>query len=350
MPEEDTPIEEGGLEPAVEAPDEGGVATETAEEAPAASFGVDDIASGLGSVFQERFLAHHEPAEALRLYGEARDHLQSAYGRIAQGGEPTDEDVAAAEALGIDLPEYAEPEVTAPEPIWGAPWAEPTDYDGIVAMVQTDPARAMAFIDRQAEGVIDPSFRQQVLAYWANPEGGNDPAAMVAYEREQARVAAISEAKAYAEQLRDELRDELAPVHARNAEADQAQRVMNAKLMVQEARAGIPDFGDHEEGVIALIEEGMKQYGPSYFENILQATPEARLQYLSDLTGAAAWRNRPAAQAEADAAQKAAEAAKVGAGSEKGRGGPSRAGGASPQSEMKKKFSEDIRRAVENPA
>lgn len=348
MPDEDTPdIEEGGLEPA----DDSSVATE-APEAPveAASFAVDDLASSLGSVFQERFLAHHAPAEAIRLYGEARDHLHAAYGRIAQGGEPTQEDLAAAEALGIDLPEPVAEEPVAPEPIWGAPWSDPTDYDGIVAMVQSHPARAMAFIDRQPEGVIDPAFRQQVLAYWANPEGGNDPAGMVAYEREQARTNAISEAKAYADQQLAALREELGPVHQRNADADQAQRVMNAKLMVQEARAGIPDFGDHEEGVIKLIEEGMTQYGASYFENILNATPEARLQYLSDLTGAAAWRNRPVAQAEAAAQEKAAETAKVAAGSERGRGGASRAGSASPQSEMKKKFTEDMRRAVENPA
>lgn len=349
MPDVDTPIDEGAVDAApVEDVETDADAVEEAPEAP--SFGVDDIASGLGSVFQERFLAHHEPAEALRLYGEARDHLHAAYGRIAQGGEPTQQDLDAAEALGIELPAYEEPEVAAPEPIWGAPWTDPTDYDGIVAMVQTDPARAMAFIDRQPDGVIDPGFRQQVLAYWANPEGGNDAAGMVAYEREQARVAAITEAKAYAEQLRDELRNELAPVHARNAEADQANRVNSAKLMVQEARASIPDFDQHEDGVIKLIEEGMKQYGPSYFENILSATPEARLQYLSDLTGAAAWRSRPAAQAEAAKAQEAAETAKVAAGSERGRGGASRAGGANPQSEMKKKFYEDMKRAVENPA
>jgi hypothetical protein len=342
MADEDVP-EEGGPEPADE-PDEGGaVAVEDEAPVEAPSFAVDDIAQGLGSVFQERFLAHHEPAEAIRLYGEARDHLQSAYGRIAQGGEPTQEDIDAAEALGIELPAPAEPD--AVEPLWGAPWAEPTTMDEFYALANARPDQAMAFIDANP-GKVNDETRQQVLAYWAE----NDRAAAISYEREQARAQAISEAKAYADEQLAALREELTPLHSQNEAALQAQRVLTAKDMVHEARAGIPDFDQHEEGVIALIEEGMRQYGPTYFENILSATPEARLQYLSDLTGAAAWRSRPAAQAEADEQQKAAEAAKVGAGSERGRGGASTPGNATAQSEMKKKFTEDIRRAVENPA
>lgn len=340
MPDEDTQIEEGGLEPAAEPDEAGDVAV---EDAPPPTFTPEDDAQDLGARYQQFAAQHDDPRVARREYGRHVDQVQSALGRIHRGIDPTDEDLASLEALGYEMPEPVEEEPEAVEPLWGAPWAEPTTMDEFYALANARPDQAMAFIDANP-GKVNDETRQQVLAYWAE----NDRAAAISYEREQARQQAITEAQAYADEQIRALREELAPVHQRNAEADQANRVTNAKLMVQEARAGIPDFADHEDGVIKLIEEGMQQYGASYFENILQATPEARLQYLSDLTGAAAWRSRPAAQAEAEAQQKAAEAAKVGAGSERGRGAASTPGGNAP-SAMKKKFTEDIKAALNSP-
>lgn len=298
-----------------DAPDD---AAPDAPEAPPAAptFTPEDLASGLGTRYQERFAAHHEPAQALSEYGKSVEHLQSAYSRLSQGGEATDEDRQAAEALGIQLPEPVE---DAPEPIWGAPWIDPDDFDSIVALVQTDPARGMALIDKQPER-FDPAFRQQVLAYWASPEGGNDPAGMVAYEREQGRLAAIDAAKTYADERYAELEQRLTPLQQGAAEASQQAVSAKIDLLVQRAVSEIPEYSEYQPGIEALVTRYANAYGMEYFTNLVALPAEQQMAHVRELVGAAMMASRPQAEAQAQADAEAAEAAKVGAAGQRGRG------------------------------
>jgi hypothetical protein len=346
MPDEDATIE-GGLEPAAE--ETTNVATEAPEETPdAPTFGVDDIAEGLGSRFQERFLAHHDPADAIAKYGESVEHLQSAFGRLSQGGAPTAEDLAAAEALGIELPQPQEEPEDEVQPIWGAPWAEPTTYEDLTQLAQSDPGRALTWIDKQPDGTIDPTFRQQVVAYWASPEGGNDHAGALAYEREKARADAIQEAKAYADERFEAMRQEFGDVRQKYEADTQAGRIATVDNLAIKARSEIPDFQEHEAGVIEILKSNVDQ-DPTYLPRLLSLPLAQQLQHISDLTGAAAWRNRPQAQAEAEAEAAAQEQAKVSAGSERGSRSAGASGGSSAQSAMKAKHLADIKAAINSP-
>lgn len=338
MPDEPDILEEGGLEPAVEAPEGAEVDAESPEavaDAPI-TFTAAQLAEHLPQ-FQERFLAHHDPAEALALYGQRDRNVQAALTRYTQGA-PTDEDVETLRESGYEIPEPAE---EAPEPIWGAPWVDPSDYDGIVQMVQTDPSRAMAFIDKQPEGVIDPSFRQQVLAYWASPEGGNDPAAMVAYERQKARDDAIEAARAYSDERYAELEQRLTPIQERAAQADFNEMKANVTVLASRAMSEVPNFADHEEGVIKLMED-RAGYDPTYLTRLFALPLDQQLQEVYDLTGVVAYRAIPAVKAEADAAAATAEQAKLGAAGQRGRG----AAGASnsPQSDLKRRHMESFQK------
>jgi hypothetical protein len=320
-----------------EAPDDSGAAPvaevepdapEGADEAPdapeappaAPTFTPEDLASGLGTRYQERFAAHHEPAQALAEYGKSVEHLQSAYSRLSQGGEPTDQDRAAAAALGIELPEPAEEVEEEHQPLWGAPWAEPTTYDDVVALAQANPSKAMEWIDKQPEGTIDPAFRAQVLTFWASPEGGNDPAAMVAYEREQARAAAIAEARTYADQRFQELREELTPIQQARQEADHAAVSAKLDLLVTRAMAEIPEYAENSQAIEAIINRYAERDGMDYFTNLVALPAEQQMAHIREVVGAAMMANRPAAVAQAQAEAEAAEAAKAGAAGQRGRG------------------------------
>ena len=348
MPDEDVITPDGGQEPAVEPASDASVAAEAPEAAPAApSFAVEDIAAGLGARFQERFLAHHEPAAAISEYGKSVEHLQSAYGRLSQGGEPTDEDRAHAEALGVELPTYEEPE-EEPTPLWGAPWLEPTDYASFTEMVERNPRGAMEFIDKQPEGVIDPDVRQQVLAYWASPEHANDYAGALAYEKQQAETRAFDKAKSYADERYADLEQRLTPFQERAAASDQQARFAMIDALALRARTTIPGFEDYEEGVVAIVKQNAAQ-DPTYIEKLLACTPEEQLQHINDVTGTAAWRNRPAAQAEATAEAEAAVEQKVKAGSERGSGAAGSTSGSSSKSAAKKQFTAEITAALKSP-
>lgn len=338
--------DDSGSAPVEDAPEE---TTDAAAEAPEEaqeplSFTPEDDAEDFGSRFQRFAENHDDPRTARQEYGRHVDHLQSAFGRLSQGGEWTDQDKASAEALGFDLPQPAEEAEEEAEPIWGAPWAEPSTYEDLTTLAQSDPGRALVFIDKQPEGTIDPTFRQQVLAYWASPEGGNDAAGMVAYEREKARTDAISAAKTYAEQLRDELRTEFGDVRQKYEADTQAGRIATVDNLALRARSEIPDFAEHEAGVIQILSSNVDQ-DPTYLPRLLALPAEQQLQHISDLTGAAAWRNRPQAAAEAEEEAAAQVAAKTQAGSERGRGAAGSS--SSSQSAAKKKFTEDIKRGLE---
>lgn len=299
--------------PAPDAPD---VATE-APETPAAepiTFTPELLAEHLPQ-FQERFLAHHDPAEALRLYGERDRNVQAALTRYTQGA-PTDADVETLRESGYEIPEAEE---AAPEPIWGAPWVDPDNYDDIVALVQRDPAKGMALIDKQPER-FDPDFRQQVLAYWASPEGGNNPAAMVAYEREQSRLAAIAEAKTYADERYAELEQRLTPLQQGAAEANHQAVSAKIDLLVERAAAEIPEFNEYQDGVKAIVERYAEAYGIDYFTRLVNLPPDQQIAHVREVVGAAMMAGRPAAMAEAEAERVAQEAAKAGAAGQRGRG------------------------------
>lgn len=333
--------DDSGAAPVDDAPaEETDAATEAPEAAPDApvTFTAEQLAEHLPQ-FGDRFLAHHDPAEALALYGQRDRNVQAALTRYTQGA-PTDDDIETLREGGYEIPDQ---EPVAPEPIWGAPWVDPSDYDGIVQLAQSDPGRAMLFIDKQPEGVIDPTFRQQVLQYWASAEGGNDPAGMVAYERQKARDDAIEAARAYSDERYAELEQRLTPIQQRAAEADHQAQVANVTILASQARQTIPDFAQHEDGVIALLSE-RADYDPTYLPRLFALPIQQQLAELNDLTGAAAWRARPAAQAEADAAAATAEQAKLGAAGQRGRaaaGAPS-----SPQSDLKREHLASIERAV----
>lgn len=302
--------------PAPDAPD---VATE-APETPAAepfAFTPELLAEHLPQ-FQERFLAHHDPAEALRLYGERDRNVQAALTRYTQGA-PTDADVETLRESGYEIPEQEE---AAPEPIWGAPWVDPDNYDDIVALVQRDPAKGMALIDKQPER-FDPDFRQQVLAYWASPEGGNNPAAMVAYEREQSRLAAIAEAKAYTDERLSAAEQRWTPLEQRAQESDREAVGAKINLLIGRASTDIPELSEHGPAVLGIVERYQKWYesmGRDYSAELVAMPMEAQMAHMREVVGAAMMAGRPAAMAEAEAERQAAEAAKAGAAGQRGRG------------------------------
>lgn len=337
MPDEDTPEVEGGLEPAVEETSAPTEAPEAPVDAPV-TFTAEQLAEHLPQ-FGDRFLAHHDPAEALALYGQRDRNVQAALTRYTQGA-PTDDDIETLREGGYEIPDQ---EPVAPEPIWGAPWVDPSDYDGIVQLAQSDPGRAMLFIDKQPEGVIDPTFRQQVLQYWASSEGGNDPAGMVAYERQKARDDAIEAARAYSDERYAELEQRLTPIQERAAQADFNEMKANVTVLASRANAEVPNFGDHEDAVIKLLEE-RANYDPTYLPRLFALPIEQQLQEVYDLTGVAAYRAIPAVQAAAAAAEATTEQAKLGAAGQRGRaaaGAPS-----SPQSDLKREHLASIERAV----
>lgn len=322
-------------------PDEADGAAEVPVEAPEApSFSPEDDAEHFGSRFQERFASKHDPVTARMEYAKSVEHLQSAYGRISQGGAPTAEDFAAAEALGIELPQPVEEQV---EPIWGAPWAEPDSYEDIEKLALSNPQKALEFIDKQPEGRIDPAFRQQVVAYWASPEGANDHAGALSYEREKARADAIVEAKAYADERFEAMRQEFGDVRQKYEADTHKGHIASVDLLVTRAKADIPDFIQHEPGVLELVKRNVA-VDDTYLPRLLALPVEQQLEHFTELTGSAAWRNRPQAQADADAEAQAAEAAKLGAAGQRGRTAAGSSNTA--QSDLKRRHLESIERAV----
>lgn len=335
MPDEPDILEEGGPEPAVDAPEVADVDAE-APEAPAAApitFTAEQLAEHLPQ-FQERFLAHHDPSDALRLYGERDRNVQAALTRYTQGA-PTDADVETLRESGYEIPDQ-EPEPV--EPLWGAPWAEPTTMDEFNKIAAERPWDALAFVDANP-GRVNDDTRLQVLNYWAE----HDRAAAMAYEINHTKQQQASEFKAMLDERDAALRQELTPIQQRAAEADHQAQVANVTILASQARQTIPDFAEHEEGVIALLSE-RADYDPTYLPRLFALPIPQQLQELNDLTGAAAWRARPAAQAKAEADAATAEQAKLGAAGQRGRG----AAGASnsPQSDLKREHLASIERAV----
>lgn len=333
MPDEDI-LTEGGPEPIVEpeAPDAAGV--EAPEVDAPITFTAEQLAEHLPQ-FQERFLAHHDPAEALALYGQRDRNVQAALTRYTQGA-PTDEDVETLRESGYEIPEAVE-QVEEPMPLWGAPWNEPTDYDSFVALANTRPDKAMEFIDKQPAGVIDADTRQQVLNYWAQ----HDAASAIKYEQEQGHKRAADEAKAYADERYAELEQRMTPLQERASKAQEQELMATATMLAVTARDRVPDFANHEDGVVEILKENVAQ-DPTYLPRLLALPIEQQLIHMSDLTGAAAWRKQPAEVAAAAEAEAATKTSKITAAGERGRSAPTSNG--DQQSEAKKRHVESFQR------
>lgn len=339
MPDEDVITSDGGPEPAAEPVEDAGAAVDAPEAAAPepVTFTAEQLAEHLPQ-FSERFLAHHDPAEALALYGQRDRQLQAAFTRFNQGETLTEDDVAALEAHGYVRPEE-EPEEPA-QPLWGAPWAEPTDYDSFVQLANTRPDKAMEFIDRQPAGVIDADTRTQVLNYWAE----HDRAAAISYEREQGRLAAVEAAKQYADERYAELEQRLAPVQKGHLDATNEAREAKLGNLANLAKARVPDFEEHADGVAAMLDRYGQHYGISYFDNLLALPIEQQLEHITELTGAVAWKGRPAAEAAAQAESAAADAAKINAGGQRGRAASGTNGSNDAPSQRKRDFTASFER------
>lgn len=191
---------------------------------------------------------------------------------------------------------------------------------------------------------IPQEYQDWVLSQWAEI----DRAGALDYVKQRAHQDAIAESKRYADERYAELEQRLLPVQQRAAEADHKALLSNIDVLAQRAQAVIPDFADHAAGVTQLLQQRALQ-DDTYIKRLFACSPEDQLQEIYDLTAVAAWRARPALEAEAAAEAEAATTAKTRAGSERGSGSAGAAGG-SGQSEMKRKFTSDIKSAMENPA
>lgn len=309
------------------------VPTEQPEAAPE-TYTRDELVEALGPRFAERYAGAHDGLEAFKQFGQSFDQTLGLVGRGAHL-EPQDEQFY--RDLGIEPPAQEEPEEEPATPLWGAPWAEPTDYDSFIALANTRPDKAMEFIDRQPEGVIDADTRTQVLNYWAQ----HDQAAAIGYERQQARQQAIDEAKAYADQMREEMRAEFAPVQAGHVASTNEARQAKLANLATLATTSVPDFSEHQAGVTQMLERYGQEYGIDYFDRLLALPVDQQLAHITELTGAVAWRGRPAAEAQAQAESAAADAAKVAAGGERGRGAAGTSGG---QTQKKREFTASFER------
>lgn len=321
---------------------EGDATPDTPEAAAPVTFTADQLAEHLPQ-FADRFLAHHDPTEALKLYGERDRNVQAALTRYTQGA-PTDADLDTLREGGYEIPEQVEEPEEPAQPLWGAPWAEPTDYESFARLANERPDKAMAWIDKQPAGVVDEDTREQVLAYWEE----HDRKGARAYEREHIRSAVQDETKSWTQEQLDALRSELAPVHQQHLAATNDARNAKFANLVNFAHQNVPEFLQHQDGVIEMIEKSIL---PAYtaqgrdpvqwFDEVLALSPEQQVKYLGQLTGAAAWGARPAVEAQAQAEAAAAETAKIAAGGQRGRGAAS---GGDSQSQAKRDFTASFER------
>lgn len=326
MPDEDTP-DEGGLEPAavdvVETPD----ATPDAPPAEAPeSYTRDQLVEALGPRFAERYAGAHEGLEAFKQFGQSFDQTLGLVGRGAHL-EPQDDDFY--RNLGLEPPVAAEVPDEPVEPLWGAPWAEPTTMDEFDRIASERPWDALAYVDANP-GKVNDDKRREVLDYWAQ----HDRAGAIAYETNRAEERALANAKAYADEKLAEMRAEFEPVHRGHVTATNESRNANLARLVTLAATRVPDFAEHQEGVQAMVKRYADTYGVQYFDNLLALPIEQQLDHMTEMTGAVAWRGRPAAEAQAAAEVAQTDAAKIAAGGQRGRGAAS--GGNGGESDLKR--------------
>lgn len=301
---------------------------DVADEEPAeeARFTMAEIAERLGPRFQERYLEPHGE-NALAEYGKS---FESTLGLVGRGAhrEPQDDEVY--RSLGIEPPpaeeeeeEYEEPA----QPLYGAPWAEPTSWDELVELAQQNPRRAAEFALSRED--LPNETKAWFFANWASVDAAG------AFEYNQS--ATTRAAKQYADEQAAALRAEIGPVI-------QDHMTRNATNLVDRARETIPGFADHSNVVSELMQERQAQ-NPQYHSWFLNATLAQQLAEMRDLTGIAVYRNQPAAEAKEAEEAEALEASKTRAKTETSRA--SGGGGGQQQSEFKRQNVADFKKLKE---
>lgn len=317
----ETPADQGAA--AVEEPDiEEGGEEETSEPA---RYTMEELAEHLGPTFQERFAGSHEGPDALKKFGESYQHAQTL---ISRGGRVEPEDAALYESLGMTPPEPEAPAEEYREPIYGVPWAEPSSWDELVDLAGRNPRAAAEFALKQDD--FPDETKAWFFANWASV----DAAGAFAYNQ----AATTAAARAYADEQTAAIRSQVEPlVHDR--------MTRNATLLVERAAETIPGFNDHSTVVAKLMDERQAR-DKGYHEWFLNASLEAQLQEMRDLTGVAVFRAAPAAEQQAQDDLAAAEEAKTRTKTETARTGGTREK-PSAQSEMKKKNLADFKKLQE---
>lgn len=309
-------------EPEPEAPADEGDEGEPEEPT---RYTMEELAEHLGPRFAERFATAHEGPEALRKFAESYENAQTL---ISRGGQRTPEDEALYESLGIAPPEpEPEPEY-APEPMYGAPWAPPTSWDELVDLAGRNPRAAAEFALNQ------PDFPDETKAWFFANWASVDAAGAFAYNQ----AATTAAARQYADEQTAAIRSQVEPLV-------QDHMSRNATMLVDRAGTEIPGFAEHGVAISKLMDE-RQQRDNRYHEWFLNASLEAQLQELRDLTGVAIFRAQPAAEAQAQEDLATTEADKSRSKTETTRTSGTREK-SSPQSEMKKQNLEQFKKLKE---
>lgn len=298
---------------------------EPAEEQEPARFTMEELAEHLGPTFADRFAGKHEGPEALRKFAESYQNAQTL---ISRGGKTSAEDAALFESLGMAPPEpepQPEPELN---PLYGAPWAEPSSWDELVDLAGRNPRAAAEFALRQED--FPDETKAWFFANWASV----DAAGAFAYNQ----AATTEAARQYADQQTAEIRAQVEPlVYDRMAS--------NADRMLERSRETIPGFQEHGEAIQGLMAERQAR-DPRYHEWFLNAPLDTQVQEMRDLTGIAIFRAQPAAEAQAKEDLAEAEESKSRSKTETTRTSGTREK-PSAQSEMKKKNLADFKKLQE---
>lgn len=324
MPDDDT-LDEGGLEPTVDEAPVDDAAVEVEEAPEPETYTREQLTELLGPRFAERFAGAHEGEEALRQFGQAFDNTLSLVGRGAHL-EPQDEEFYRNLGLEPPAPPVEEPEEEVPG-LWGSPWQEPTTWEEVNAYANTDDpnARRLAAMAVMRDPQAPEQTKQAYFNHWAQL----DPAGATLYNQ-QATMSAAEQ----------RLADLEARLEAKYAATQEDLLTRNATDLMEAAKAGVPGFVDHANGVLALWNE-RTQNEPTFAERFLAAPRADQLRELRRLTIIAAAEAEPARKAAQAAATQDTDAAKQRARTETSRtsGQPD-----TEQSAAKRKSLEDARR------
>lgn len=329
----ETPADQGGGEaPVAEAPvEEAPVEDVGGEEAPEETYTRAELEAALQESLGpqwERF-APHGGLDALKHIGQS---YNEAVGLIGRGAhlEPQDDDVY--ERLGVQAPQFEEPEEEEyVPPLYGAPWTPPESWDELVDLAQPvrangtegSPKAAFEFVANRSD--VDDATKARFFANWAH----YDQAGAFAYQ--QGAIQAETDRRVA--EIEERISARLQPV-------ENDRMLGNATNMLNIAAQQIQGFYENRPAIIALMNERSERY-PNYQEWFFQATLDQQLNEMRDLTAAAVFRAQPELEQEAADEEAAAEQAKVRAKTETGRTGasPSQSGA---QSELKKKNLSDF--------
>ncbi len=241
---------------------------ETIEEeaAPEETYTRSQLAELLGPRF-ERFAAH-EGDEAFRQFGSA---YGSATDLIRQGAHLSPQDPSVYEGIGLDP---AEIQLPAPEPeqgpeIYGVPWAQPTAWDEINQLANSEhmehkKTAAMAVLE------LKDAPEDYKRAYFDNWAGAGQ------YDALSYQQAAIqAEIDRREGELEARILERMGPLQQSHLDA-------YASSLVSQAQATIPGFSEHQVEVDRLLRARAERY-PGY-ENLFDIKgPESLPQQLAEL-------------------------------------------------------------------